>query len=77
MAEEPNNTQEEYLQLYFIPSLQYNIILLFKASVRRSNAVAQMSQKLPQLKFTIGEVPRPSNMFGLADKGSGLYLVNM
>ena len=36
-----------------------------------------MSQQLPHLKFLIGDGPRPSSMFGLADTGDGLNLENM
>ena len=36
-----------------------------------------MSQKFPHMNFPIGEVSISSKMFGLADTGSGLNLVNI
>ena len=53
VAESPNNTKEEYLQLHFIPSLQSERIPVFEVSLRRSNAVAQMYQQLMYLNFPI------------------------
>ena len=50
------------------------MIPVFEAYLRRSNAVVQMSQQLPHLKFPIGEVPKTSYMYGLADTGSGFNL---
>ena len=50
------------------------MIPVFEAYRRRSNAVVQMSQQLPHLKFPIGEVPNTSYMYGLADTGSGFNL---
>ena len=58
VAESHNNTKDEYLQLQFIPSLQSERIPVFDASIRRSNAVVQMSQQLPHLKLPIGEGPK-------------------
>ena len=43
VAQEPNNTKEEYLQLHFIKFLQSERIPVFEASLRRSNVVVQMS----------------------------------
>ena len=77
MAEAPNIMQEEYLQLYFIPSLQSDRIPLFKASLSRSNVVVKMSQKLPHLNLPIGEGPKSSYMSGLDNTVSGLNLVNL
>ena len=77
LSEEPNNMKEEYPQLYFIPYIQSERIPVFEASLRRSNTVVQMSQKLPHLNFPIGEGEKPSYMSGLADIGSGLNLVNI
>ena len=42
VTEAPGNTQEEYLQLNFISSLQSERVIVFEASLRRSNAVVQM-----------------------------------
>ena len=67
VAEAPNNTKEEYLQLHFIPSLQSERIPVFDESLRRSNAVVQMYQQLPHLKFLTGEGTKSSYMSGLAD----------
>ena len=53
VAEATNNTKEEYLQLYFIPSLQSERIPLFEASLLRSNVVVQVSQQLPHMNFPI------------------------
>ena len=36
-----------------------------------------MSQQLPHLNLLTGEGLRLSKMFGLADKGSGMNLVNL
>ena len=53
VAESPNNTKEEYLQLHFIPSLHSERISVFEAYLRRSNAVVQMYQQLPHLNLPI------------------------
>ena len=69
--------QEEYLQLQFIPSLQSYMIPVFYSSLPRSNAAVQMSQKLPHLNFPIGEGPKSSNIYGLANTGDGFNLGNL
>ena len=77
IAEAPKTTQKEYLQLDFIPSLQGDGVTSFEASLPRSNLVVQMSQQLPHLNFPIVEGPKSSYIYGLANKGAGLDLVNL
>ena len=45
--------------------------------MRRSNAVVQMSQKLPHLNFPIREGQKSSYMYGLDYTGDGLNLENL
>ena len=54
VEEAPNKAQEEYMQLHFIPYQKSERIPVFEASLRRSNAVVQMSQQLPHLNLPIG-----------------------
>ena len=77
VAESPNNTKEEYLQLNFIPSLQSERIPVFEASLRISNELVQMSQQLPHLNFPIRDGPKISYMSGVDDTGAGLNLGNI
>ena len=77
LEEAPKKTQEEYLQLYFIPYLQSERIPVFSASVRRPITKGKIYQQFPHIKFPIGEVTRLYNMFGLENTGSGLNLGNM
>ena len=53
------------------------MIPVFEAYLRRSNAVVQMSQQLPHLKFSIGEGEKPPYISGLADTGARLNLRNI
>ena len=39
--------------------------------------MVQISQKMAHLKLPVGEGPKPSYMYGLANKGAGLNLVNL
>ena len=77
VSEAPNNIKEQSLQLQFIPYLQSERITVFEASLRRSNAVVQMTQQLPYLKFPIVEGSKSSYMYELADIGSRLNLVHL
>ena len=77
VTEAPNNTKEEYLQLHFISYLNSERITVFEASVRRSNAVVQMSQHLPRLNLPVVEGVKSSYMSGFADTVAGLNLVNI
>ena len=52
-------------------------IPLFEASLRISNEVVKMYQKLVQLNFPIGEEPKQSYMFGLDDTRAELNLGNL
>ena len=58
MAEAPKKMQEEYLKVHFIPSLQSDRIPVFEASLRRLNAVVQMSQQMLYMNLPIGEVTK-------------------
>ena len=42
-----------------------------------SNVVLKMSQQLTHMNLTIVEGPKSSYMYGLANKGAGLNLVNL
>ena len=54
VAKAPNNMEDEYLQLHVFPSIQSERIPVFEESLRRSNAVVQISQQLPHINFPIG-----------------------
>ena len=77
VSEALNNTNEEYLQLHFIPSLHSERILVFETYLHRSNVMVQISHQLPHLNFPIGEGPKLSYMYSLNDTGAGLNLVNL
>ena len=71
VSEAPKKITEEYLQLHFIPYLHIDRIPVFEAYLCRSNAVVQMFQQLPYLRFPIGEGLKSSYMSSLADTGEG------
>ena len=52
VAESPKKTHEEYIQLNFIQSLNSDRIPVFEASLRRSNDVVKMSQRLPHINLS-------------------------
>ena len=77
MVEALKKTQEEYLQLHFIPYMQSDTIAVFEKSLHRSNAMVQISHQLLYINLIIVKGPKSSYMSVLVDTGAGLNLVSL